>query len=443
MNVVRPDPVASALSALYKRNLHVTKLGLEAMTALLEVMEQPQDRFLTVHIAGTNGKGTVAAMLASMLQAVGFRTGLYTSPHLVRFHERIRIDGEMIDDQALLDGMERVESAAAAIQQQGQRDVTFFEFTTAVAFDYFARHDVQIAVIETGLGGRLDATNVLTPLATVITPIGTEHMKYLGDTLTLIAREKAGIMKPGRPCIIAPQFAEADEALKQAAVEAGVPVRDVESMVSCRRTRHGIEGQSLTISSEEMDLGTVHLPLAGVHDVQNAAVAVATMLVVQEELGAAFEAADLKRGLETVSWPGRGQVVLRSPPVILDGAHNPHAAAALSRSLGDLLKGKPLAVVASFLSDKDPAGFLRCFKTDMKACWMVPVANERGMPMEEIMERLQGAGIHAEESDLKSALYQAIRWASDEQGVVLVTGSLYLIGDVLAMVEQDQFPPKG
>lgn len=422
-----------ALARLYRRNLHTIKLGLDEVRGLLDVLGRPEEALLTVHVAGTNGKGSVCAMLAGMLESAGFRTGLYTSPHLVRFNERIRVQGQDISDAELSARMDEVEEAVGRRAHPG-RNVTFFEFTTALAFAHFRRAGVQIAVVETGMGGRLDATNVVTPLVSVITPIGLDHCAWLGDTLEQIAGEKAGIIKPARPVVLGgPQPPEALAVLQRAAQDLGAPCTLAWESVSVRRLKQSLSGQRIAVETQDVALGPFDLPLPGRHQLDNVATAVAAMGVVAEACGVPLPApAVLAKGLASIRWPARLQLVHEQPPVLLDGAHNPAAAAVLAASIRELAGKRPVALVCGFLADKDAVGFLRALAPRADAAWLVPAEGERAMAMPAMQAAARTAGCRADEAaSVTDALALAQSWAEARGGVVLVCGSLYLAGAVL------------
>lgn len=422
----------SALSRLFHRNLHLVKLDLEPMKALLAELGDPHTKYLCVHVAGTNGKGSVCALLDRILRAQGYRTGRYTSPHLVRFNERIQIDGAPIGDGELLALIDEVERAAAALPAKGLRDVTFFEFTTAIAYLHFARAGVGIAVIETGMGGRLDATNVIHPAVSVITSIGFDHMAYLGDTLEKIAAEKAGIIKPGRPVVIGSLPEEAAAVIAARAAAVGAPLIVASDQVSVAVRSVSLHGQSLDVSSEQAGYGRISMRLPGLHQAGNAAVAVAVAECL-DGMGVALGEAAIRTGLAEAEWPARGQLLAEDPPTILDGAHNPEAAAALVAWLKKAAGRKPLGLVVGFLSDKDPAAFLKHFGARVQRVWVVPIQSERAMPVEEVVARLARPSGVAAVASLAEGLEQARAWAAAEGGVVVITGSLYLAGEVLAL----------
>ncbi|NOZ26024.1 MAG: bifunctional folylpolyglutamate synthase/dihydrofolate synthase [Nitrospirae bacterium] len=326
------------LGYLYNLRHHGIKLGLENPAKLITITGNPQRSYRTVHVAGTNGKGSTVSMIASVLQAAGIRTGTFTSPHLVSFTERIQVDGERIGEDDVIRLARLIRSR---VEEAGDLNPTFFEFVTAMAFMYFMEEEVEWAVIETGMGGRFDATNVISPDVTVITPVGLDHREFLGETLAEIAYEKAGIIKDGVPLVLAPQDADALKTILGVAGERNAPV-----YMYGDDFRAGI--QEVTASGVRFDYMTGHgdlprpgagmrdLPLTGAYQAVNAAVAVRASELVLESCG--FPAESLPRiirsGLSRTSWPGRCELtVFRGMPVLLDGAHNPEAARALSETL--------------------------------------------------------------------------------------------------------------
>ncbi len=421
-----------ALAKLYRRNLHTIKLGLEPTRALLAELGNPQEKFLCVHIAGTNGKGSVSALIESILRAEGLRTGLYTSPHLVKFNERIRINGEAINDEKLAALLDQVETAAASSLEHGsERDVTFFEFTTALAFEHFRQSRVQVAVIETGMGGRLDATNVLTPLVSVITSIGFDHQQFLGDTIEKIATEKAGIIKEHRPLVVGELPEEALAVIAKISKHHYAPLIRASEAVTVRRQSQDWKGQKVNVETTENSLGTVLLSLLGDHQLGNLSVAVAATLALGREMNIPFDNDAFRDGIPSTQWPGRCQVLSESPPVILDGAHNPEAADVLARTLRQLGKKTPWAGVVGFLSDKDVAGIMRPFSGLLKELWIVQPRSDRGMPAHTAMEHLHGLSFHPRAATSDDAIAAAKAWAQKNNGAVAIFGSLYLVGEVL------------
>ncbi|NOT42135.1 MAG: bifunctional folylpolyglutamate synthase/dihydrofolate synthase [Alphaproteobacteria bacterium] len=352
------DEILARLTALHPK---VIDLSLGRIERLLGKLGNPERRMPPViHVAGTNGKGSTCAFLRAMLEAAGKRVHVYTSPHLVRFHERIRLSGKLIDEDELQALLEECEEA------NGGEPITFFEITTAAAFLAFSRRKADALILEVGLGGRLDATNVIDrPVATIITPVDLDHQQYLGDDIKAIAGEKAGIMKPQVPCILGPQTDEARELIEAVAMRRDVPL--------------AIWGQDFMAHEEHRRMvfqdenGLIDLPmprLPGAHQIVNAALAIAALRKVA---GFGVEDRALEDGLMSVDWPGRMQRLTRGPLVSaapkdaeiwLDGAHNPHGGRALAHAIADLeeTQPRPLYLVCGMLQTKDPRGFFAAFR---------------------------------------------------------------------------------
>jgi dihydrofolate synthase / folylpolyglutamate synthase len=423
-----------ALEKLYARHTFGIKLGLDVELDLLERLGRPERTFASIHVAGTNGKGSVCAMLESVLRASGFRTGLYTSPHLVRINERMRVNGQPIGDEALLALMQELDAHSQAGAAAMGQESTFFEYTTALAFEHFRRSRVQVAVIEVGMGGRLDATNVVEPLASVITGISLEHTQHLGLDIPSIAREKAGIVKKGRPTVCGALPDEALGVVKSVCRERGSPLLVAPERVSVRVLSETLEGQKVSVESGNRSYGTLRLPLAGAHQSWNLAVAIATMEAV-EDAGLPVAEDAVRKGIAATAWPGRFQLLEISPPVILDGAHNPEAAGALADALHRLMKKKPVALVAGMCDDKDTTGFFRALGPRIAACWLTSLRTVRGKAPTELAKSAAQAGLSARTADLRDAIEQARCWAAERDGAVCIAGSLYLAGEVLALYE--------
>ena len=426
-----------AIERLYRRRRFGMKPGLEIETALLERLGNPHRRYLSVHIAGTNGKGSVAAMLDCILSAAGYRTGRYTSPHLVHFNERFCINGQPIDDDKLARTVELVEALSTDVGAVEGKEPTFFECSTAIAFSYFGNEGVDVAILETGMGGRLDATNVVTPLLSVITRIGIEHAAFLGHDLETIAGEKAGIIKPGRPVVCGAMDATAAAVVRRTANDLGAVFVDAAENVSIRIKNEDLGGQTLSMDTDAASYGAVRLPLVGRHQAENAATAVATADALVSLCGMEIDERAVKKGLESVQWPGRFQLIRESPPVILDGAHNPDAARALAATVRKLAAKRPVGLVVGMCADKDAKAFLSAFGGGVDKLWVVPIRNERCMSPQILRSVGSGLGMDVEETDLVCARESAVQWASDRGGVVCITGSLFLVGEVLEIEARD------
>ena len=418
-----------SIQALFNRRFFGIKPGLEGVAAVLAALGNPHHRLAVVHVAGTNGKGSVSAMLAAVFTAAGLRAGLYTSPHLVHFRERFLIDGRPIDDPALRSLIARVESAAGEAEKAlGGRTVTFFECATALAFLYFAEAGVNIAVIETGLGGRLDATNVVLPLLSVITRIDMDHSAYLGNTLGAIAGEKGGIIKPGRPVAPGDMPEEARIRLEAIARERGSAIRFAPDEVRVQRTRQDLHGQRLRIESASEAYGVVDLPLTGRHQMENVALAVLAVEMLAELPGLESLRAALKLGLAATRWPGRLQLVRDESPILVDAAHNPGGAEALVKALKELWPRKPVAYVLGCMKDKDYTGMLRALSSRKGRVWAVQVEGERPLDRELLAQAARAAGFRAETATLPEALAAGEAWARGEGGLLCICGSIYLAG---------------
>jgi len=413
---MKHEPTAEEV--LFKRTTAGIKPGLDVISSLLQTLENPHRKLAVVHVAGTNGKGSVCTMLESVLRASGFKTGLYTSPHLIDFSERFQINGDQISSQKLEAYIERLEAAADQVaKESGQRPATFFEISTAIAFQYFADEAVDVAIIETGMGGRWDATNVVIPLVSVITHIDIDHTNFLGDTIEAIATEKAGIIKPGRPVVSAPQY----EAVLNELQKPGEPIIGSSEAVSVIKVG---APQKLKIETHSRNLPPVNLPLLGECQRENCAVAVAALEVLADMLD--FEP-EFKKGLESVEWGARFQIVEDHPLMVFFGAHNPSAGRALAKTLKELYPKHQIGFILGFLDDKDIVEFIREIRPLVSTAWTVSIAAQRGTSAEESASRCKVAGIDATPSEVSNAWNSAREWASQESNrLVVITGSLYL-----------------
>jgi dihydrofolate synthase/folylpolyglutamate synthase len=434
------NPMTPFLQRLADRRRFGMRPGLDTIRHLLDRLDHPEQEIAAIHIAGTNGKGAVAALCESVLRAAGYPVARYTSPHLVRVNERFLINGAAADDAALEAAAQTVEAHVLALEAAQNLEVTFFECLTAVAFVLFRQAGVRLVVLETGLGGRLDATNVVTPLVTVITRIGLDHCDWLGDTVAQIAAEKAGIVKPGRPVVCAAMPDEARAVIAAAAAQNRALFVDAAEAVSATVMRSGLEGQTLAIATPNRTLPPVRLPLAGAFQVENACTAVAA-LEAAADCGLTLPDTAFVAGLETVCWPGRFQLAAKHPAVIVDGAHNPEAARALRLALNSCKVKAPVALVAGFCGDKDTLAHLRALAPVVKRAWGVAIrSNPRSLTADQTAGFMRMAGIDpvAASGSVRAALDAAREWARETDGVVLVCGSLFLAGE--ALVALDAYP---
>jgi dihydrofolate synthase/folylpolyglutamate synthase len=428
--------LATALERLYRRHTFGIKLGLDAVRRLCELCGNPQESFAVVHVAGTNGKGSVCAMVEAVLRQAGLRTGLYTSPHMVRFNERIRIGGQDISDAALVEALAACEKAAGKVGREQGHEVTFFEITTVMAFLCFQRAGVQVAVLETGLGGRLDATNVVLPLVSVITRIAMDHEAYLGNTLEAVAGEKAGIIKPGRPVVCGPQEPEAEAVLRRVAATCGAPYIAATDVAAGRRTGGDFSGQKVHGETTGGWSGTAWIPLTGAHQLENLGIALAALETVFGLLGSEIPYAVVRDGLAAMRWRGRFERLREHPLVIADAAHNPSGAGTLVATL-KTLGLKRVGLVTGMCADKDVAGVVRLLAGVTRRVWAVPIANPRSLPASELAVHFVQAGVEATPVDtVADALRAAEAWALKEDSAVIIAGSIFLLGEVLPVYER-------
>jgi dihydrofolate synthase/folylpolyglutamate synthase len=387
---------SAAIDWLFGTQYRGVKLGLENVRTLLKAMGEPQSALRFIHVAGTNGKGSVCAMVDSICRSVGIKTGLFTSPHLIRFSERIQINGLPIDDADFVRGIQRIR---ALIDEE--RHPTFFEITTALAFDYFRSQGADLVVLETGLGGRLDATNVVHPLVSVLTAIDMDHQKWLGATLGEIAAEKAGIIKPGVPVVSGSQFAEVRTVLEQIAAELSAP-----------------------ISYAEIPVDSLSIGLAGSYQRLNAAIAVSAI----RHAGIRASPEALKEGLANVYWPGRFHRV--EDRIVLDGAHNPAAAKCLVETWKECVGPEKATVIFGGLFDKDLQGMILTLSPLAARFLIVPIRSQRAAPPADI-ERYVPKHLSATRC---ASVAQALDLARRFNERVLVSGSLFLVGETLAIL---------
>jgi len=383
-------------------------------------------------VAGTNGKGSVATMVASVLMYAGLKTGLYISPHLVQLNERFKINDKAIEDAELEPLLEEIEEAALRVENSGVGVPTFFECMTALAVLWFVRNGVLLAVAEVGMGGRLDATTVLSPLVSVVTRIGLDHQEYLGDTLAKIAAEKAGIIKSCVPVVCGAMPAEAVAVIDAKAKAAGTHVVKAWERVTVGRISGNLRTQKISLESAYDDYGTVNMKLAASYQLENIATAVATVETLQEVLGVDFGRKTLVKGLSAAEWTGRFQCIGEQPDVILDGAHNLDGAVALVKALGDAHCGKKVRFVVGQCADKDSDAFFKTIAGICGSVWTVPLRNPRSATPESLVGYAVRYGLHATACN---SVLEGIRLATAdaiEHGTpVVICGSLFLVGEVL------------
>jgi dihydrofolate synthase/folylpolyglutamate synthase len=418
------------------------KFDLAHMRVLMGALHHPERKFPAVLIAGTNGKGSTAATLASIVQASGVRTGLYTSPHLVRINERIRINGDEIsdDDFALLHGV--VDRTAERLVEERELPwhPSFFEMLTAIAFEYFARNKVEMAVLEVGMGGRLDATNVVEPRVSVITDISLDHQKFLGNTVSEIAREKAGIIRPGGVVVTLPQQPRANDVIGNTIMELGAqvvsavpyvpPVSPNSPEYTGVADARPISSYPLQVRGQEI---LVESPLVGRHQLRNIALAIATAEVLGHQ-GFSITPQTIEQGIRQTHWPGRFQVIPAergAPEYIFDVAHNPAGAWALRSALSTSYEDRPMTFVFGAMRDKAIGEMAEILFPLAERVIATRSDNPRSATPDEIREAAARTATDIEDAvDVPSALARA-RSLAGSHGIVVITGSIYIVGEAM------------
>ena len=395
--------------------------GLERTQTLLAKMGNPEKKLKFVHIAGTNGKGSTAAMTASILRKAGYRTGLYTSPYIYRFHERMQVNGEQISDEDLAAVTEYVRPFAQSMEVSP----TEFELVCCIAFEYFARQNCDIVVLEVGMGGEFDATNVIdTPEVAVITNIGLDHTDYLGSTVEEIARTKAGIFKEGGNAVIYRGKPSVEAVFEQVCAQRNVNLKKAD-FDGLRLHTHGLEGQVFDCGARK----ELRLPLLGDHQLHNAAVVlgIADTLI---EKGWNITEQHIYEGIRDVTWPGRFDIVSRDPLFIIDGGHNPQCIEALIKNIQDYLQDRKVIALTGVLADKDYGDMYKPVMPLVERFVCITPDNPRKLEADQLAVYLQQAGAKAEACpSIRAGVLRAMELAGKD-GVVLCFGSLYSIGAI-------------
>lgn len=401
--------------------------GLDRVLTLLEKMGNPEKKLKYVHIAGTNGKGSTASMTASILQKAGYRTGLYTSPYIYRFHERIQINGQQISDEDLVEITEYVKPLADSMEQSP----TEFELVCAIAFEYFVRKQCDIVVLEVGLGGDYDATNVIEcPEVAVITNIGLDHTDVLGNTLEEIARTKAGIFKEGGDAVIYRGLPSVEQVFEDVCREKHISLKKAD-FDGLRLKAHSLDGQVFDCG----DRKDLVLPLLGDHQLHNASVVLSVVDTLIEK-GWNISEENIRDGLRDVSWPGRFDIVSREPLFIIDGGHNPQCIEALVKNIEDYLMGRKVIALTGVLEDKNYGDMYQPVMPLVDSFVCITPPNPRKLEAAELAAHLRGAGAQATACQtIKEGVSLALREAG-ETGAVLCFGSLYTIGAIREALDQ-------
>ena len=407
------------IHGLYRKG---TKPGLERIGLLLGKLGDPHKKLKFIHVAGTNGKGSTASMTASILTRSGYKAGLFTSPYIYRFNERIQIDGQQISDGDVI----RLTGKVRALAQTMPEPPTEFDFVTAMAMVYFLEQNCDIVVLEVGVGGALDATNIIpAPEVAVVTNIGLDHTELLGNTLAEIASVKAGIVKKGCRAVFYPGTPEVEAVYRAVCTQKNVGCT-IADFSGIQLRQHGLEGQVFDYG----ELKQIHLPLLGAHQLCNAAVVLSVVAQLQQKGWHRITGETVKDGIRQVSWPGRFEIVGHNPLFIIDGGHNPQCIEALVENIKDYLADRKIVVLAGVLADKDYGDMFRPVMPYAREFVCITPDNPRKMAAADLAAHLRQAGAEATPCESVEEGVALAKSLAGEDGVVLSFGSLYSIGDV-------------
>jgi dihydrofolate synthase/folylpolyglutamate synthase len=408
-------------SLTHQKHLSLKDSDLSRMVTLMDSLGNPQRNYPCIHVAGSKGKGSVSAFCATALQTAGYKVGLYTSPHLRDFEERIQINWEPISREDFVELVDFLKPHIATIPK-----INTFEIATALAFYYFRKQAVDIAVIEVGLGGRLDATNVITPRVSVITALYLEHTNILGNTLSQIAYEKAGIIKPGIPVVLSPQREEARQMVTKIAIEKKAPLTQVGIDYTFETKHSCLESQTFTIQSVESgELSEIEIGLLGQHQVENASTAYVALQRLREQ-GIPISESAIQEGFAHTRWPARFEILNREPPIVVDSAHNPDSARKLRETMDEYFPGRPLVLVFGVSEDKNITGMIQELNPGTRLFICSQSTHPRAMDSNALKDLVAPFGSRVVAiNPVNEALEEAIRVAGSD-AVVLVTGSIFV-----------------
>jgi dihydrofolate synthase / folylpolyglutamate synthase len=409
-------------SLKHSSELAKADFNLDRMFALMESLGEPQKKYPIIHVAGTKGKGSVSALCAAGLMAAGYKVGLYTSPHLEDYVERIQINGKPISHEQLIELVDEIQPYVAKIEK-----LTTFEITTALAFMAFAKYGVDAAVLEVGLGGRLDATNIVTPKVSVITSLSYDHTAVLGNTLALIAGEKAGIIKEGVPVVSSPQKDEVLEVLLRVAKSKNCEFTLVGKDVKFEQLGHSIHGQSLRVSDQQSMI-ELKIPLLGTHQIENAATAYAAL----KASGIPSTDENIQKGFSQVQWRARFEIARLDPPLIFDSAHNQDSFEKLFETLETYFPDKMVYLIFGASEDKNIPGMFEAMKSKIKQLIVTRADHPRALSVDHIQGLAGQAGVESEAVvPVKEALRRALEMSSKDGSIVLSAGSMFVTAEVM------------
>jgi dihydrofolate synthase/folylpolyglutamate synthase len=427
MKNTAPSTYQKALQELYDLGKFGIKLGLNNISSILQSLDNPHHKWSSIHIAGSNGKGSVAAFLAAALEAAGYCVGLYSSPHLVDFGERIRVDGQPISRQGVVRLWRQIRPQVRKLR------ATYFEAVTAMAFEHFRANQVDLAVVEVGLGGRLDATNVLNPQAAVITNISREHTRWLGTRLDQIAREKAGIIKEGIPVVCAETRKTPLGVIRRICRRNGASLHLVDEQLSWEIEEASLAGTDLLVRSADENFGKLHLGLAGRHQVRNGLTALLSLQILSH-IGWEMPIQAMVGGLRDAHWPGRLHVVREHPTILLDVAHNPAGTAALRAALEEFLPEKKVCFVFGVQEDKEYGKMIRHLAPLAKKMFFTRAQWKGAEDPGTLARESEEAGIsHQIHTPVEKAVSEAQSQAGPDD-VICITGSHFVVGEAMEVL---------
>lgn len=411
-------------SLKHASELAKAEFDLDRMRMLMKELGNPETKYPIIHVAGSKGKGSVSALCASVLRAAGYKTGLYTSPHLQDYTERIQVNNQPISHVDLVTLVDKIKPAIARVPY-----LTTFEITTALAFSYFSRQNCQAAVIEVGLGGRLDATNIVKPCVSVITSLSLDHTLVLGDTLAKIAGEKAGIIKPGVPVVTAPQKDEALNVIQKVATENDIDLVLVGRDVTFKLISHSMEAQTIQVQTSNLPPLKVTISLLGEHQIENAAVAYATLKT--SALGIPDEA--IQKGFSNARWRGRFEIARREPPLIFESAHNQDSFTKMFQTLETYFPGRQVYLILGASEDKSLKGMLMAMKPKIIKLIATRAEHPRAMKPEKIRQLAEQIGVEAEVVEpIEEALRMGLELSEKDGSILLSAGSIFSTAAVMA-----------
>jgi len=418
------------------RNLRYSpeKFDLSRMVRFAQSIGNPQNDYKVIHVAGTKGKGSTGAMIANILTCAGYKTGFYSSPHMIDFTERFRIGSRQISKSRLVELVNAIQAYVAM-----EKELTTFEIITGIAFQYFSQEKVDFAVVEVGMGGRLDATNVVSPVLSVITSISHDHMKVLGNTLPRIAGEKAGIIKPGVPVVVAPQKSTVEDVLRRTAEKNNSRLVRPRDYLKIQKISNSLLGQhfAITLAAQYKSALTdafpferdLFLPLMGDHQLENARTALTCVLELRK-LGYVIKSRPIEEGLRTIEWPGRFEIISREPLIIIDGAHNRDSFRKLCATIKEYLPGKKRILIFGASEDKEVELMLKIIQPCVDLLVITKTDHPRALDGNEIQQHAQKIGIESKVTNsVEEALDRALR-IYNNNSVIIATGSIFIAGAI-------------